>query len=54
MGTSSVGFHPPNPPQMTKEEKYVAAARRFEEPPLRECRDRAVINPRNTLEFVSQ
>ena len=52
VSTSSVGFHPPNPPPMTAKEKHLATVRRLEEPPLCECGDRAVINPENTLEFV--
>ena len=53
MSTSSGEFHPPpNPPPMTAKEKHLAAVRRLEEPPLCDCRDRAVINPENTLEFV--
>ena len=43
---------PPNPPPMTAKEKHLAAVRRFEEPPLCHCGDRAMINPDNTLEFV--
>jgi hypothetical protein len=51
--STSGGFHlPPNPPAMTKEEKHIATVRRLEVPPLCDCRDRAVINPENTLEFV--
>ena len=50
--TSSGGFHPPNPLPMTAKEKHLAAVRRLEEPPLCECGDRAVINPKNMLEFV--
>ena len=52
VSTSSGGFHPPNHPPMTAKEKHLAIVRRLEEPPLCECRDRAVINPENTLEFV--
>ena len=52
VSTSSSGFHPPNPPPMTAKEKHLAAVRRLEEPPLCDCGDRAVINPKNTLEFV--
>ena len=52
VSTSSGGFHPPNPPPMTAKEKHLATVRRLEEPPLCECRDRAVINLENTLEFV--
>ena len=52
LSTSSGGFHPPNPPPMTTKEKQLAVVRRLEEPPLCDCRDRAVINPENTLEFV--
>ena len=47
VSTSSGGFHPPNPPP-----KHLATVRRLEEPPLCDCRDRAMINPENTLEFV--
>ena len=52
VSTSSGGFHPPNPPPMTAKEKHLAVVRRLEEPPLCDCGDRAVINPKNTLEFV--
>ena len=52
VSTSSGGFHPPNPSPMTAKEKHLAVVRRLEEPPLCDCRDRAVINPDNTLEFV--
>ena len=52
VSTSSGGFHPPNPPPMTAKKKHLAAVRRLEEPPLCDCRDRAVINPENTLEFM--
>ena len=52
VSTSSGGFHPPNPPPMTAKEKHLAVVRRLEEPPLCECGDRAMINPKNTLEFV--
>ena len=54
VSTFSVGFHPPNPPPMTAKEKHLAVVRRLEEPPLCECGDRAMINPENTLEFVSE
>ena len=37
---------------MTAKEKNLAVVKRLEEPPLRECGDRAMINPKNTLEFV--
>jgi hypothetical protein len=37
---------------MTKEEKYLAVVRRLEEPPLCHYGERAVIDPKNTLEFV--
>ena len=37
---------------MTAKEKHLAVVRRLEEPPLCDCRDRAMINPENTLEFV--
>ena len=43
---------PPNPPPMTAKEKHLAVVRRLDEPPLCHCRDRAVINRDNTLEFV--
>ena len=39
---------------MMAKEKHLAAVRRLEEPSLCECGDRAVINPENTLEFVSE
>ena len=53
VSTSSSGFHlPPNPLPMMAKEKHLAAVRRLEEPPLCDCEDRAVINPKNTLEFV--
>ena len=52
MSTSSGGFHPPNPPAMTAKEKHLAVVRRLEEPTLCDCGDRAMINPKNTLEFV--
>ena len=42
----------PNLPPMTAKEKHLAAVRRLEEPPLRDCGDRAVINPEYTLKFV--
>jgi hypothetical protein len=37
---------------MMPKEKHLAAVRRLKEPLLYDCRDRAVINPENTLEFV--
>ena len=37
---------------MMAKEKHLAVVRRLEEPPLCECGDRVVINPKNTLEFV--
>ena len=37
---------------MTAKEKHLATVRRLEEPPLCDCGDRAMINPKNTLEFV--
>ena len=37
---------------MMAKEKHLAVVRRLEEPPLCDCGDRAVINPKNTLEFV--
>ena len=52
VSTSSVGFHPPNPPPMTAKEKHLATVRQLEEPSLCEYGDRAMINPKNTLEFV--
>ena len=52
VSTSSGGFHPPNPPPMTAKEKHLATVRRFKEPPLCDCEDRAMINSENTLEFV--
>ena len=53
VSTSSSGFHLPlTPPLMTSKEKHLATVRRLEEPPLCECRDRAMINHVNTLEFV--
>ena len=54
VSTSSNGFHPPNPPPMTAKEKHLAAVRQLEEPPLCDYGDRAMINPKNTLEFVSK
>ena len=52
VSTSSGWFHPPNPSSMTAKEKHLAVVRRLEKPPLCECGDRAVINPKNTLEFM--
>ena len=52
VSTSSVGFYPPNPLSITAKEKHLAAIRRLEEPPLCDCRDRAMINLENTLEFM--
>ncbi|XP_066344533.1 uncharacterized protein [Miscanthus floridulus] len=43
---------PPNPPPLTAKEKHLATVRRLEEPSLCDCGDRAVINPKNMLEFV--
>ena len=54
VSTSSGGFHLPNPPPMTAKEKHLAIVRQLEEPPLCEYGDRAVINPENMLEFVSE
>ena len=52
VSTSNGGFHPPNPSPMTAKEKHLATVRRLEEPPLCDCGDRAMINPKNTLEFM--
>jgi hypothetical protein len=43
---------PPNPSPITAKEKHLAIVRRFKEPPLCDCGDRAMINPENMLEFV--
>ena len=37
---------------MMAKEKHIAAVRQLEESPLCDCRDRVMINPENTLEFV--
>jgi hypothetical protein len=37
---------------MMAKEKHLAAVGRLEEPPLCDCRDRAMINLENTLDFV--
>ena len=43
---------PPNLPLMTAKEKHLIVVRQLEEPPLCDCGDRAMINPKNTLEFM--